>query len=35
VIYLEATIAVLVCGVLSLTSYLHLLYVESVLPWPG
>lgn len=29
-IYIEAAIAVLACGVLSLTSYLHLLYVESL-----
>jgi magnesium and cobalt exporter, CNNM family len=30
VIYLEAFIAALFCGVLSLSSYLHLLYVESL-----
>jgi len=30
VIYLEAFVAVLFCGVLSLSSYLHLLYVESL-----
>jgi CBS domain containing-hemolysin-like protein len=30
VTYLEAVAAVLFCGILSLTSYLHLLYVESL-----
>jgi CBS domain containing-hemolysin-like protein len=30
VIYIEAVIALVACGVLSLTSYLHLLYVESL-----